>query len=170
MALRFWNFIKTYLIFFSSHWVTSYADGEYRIPNPTLVKTRIPHPDKVMSHPQPCPVDVQNFQPCPGNVLRRRRIHNRSPWPSTQRLLHNSPVHRNQTRWHLAPTKGLLHSEKNRKPTTDHRPNHRTHHWFEWRINCNCDHHPTSKRKATNATSNRYQQMRSEPCFYKTVE
>ena len=44
--------------FFPSHWVVSYADGEYRIQNPTLVKTRIPHQQGKMSHPQPCPVDV----------------------------------------------------------------------------------------------------------------
>ena len=33
--------------FSPSHWVMSYADGEYRIPNPTLVKTRRPHQGKV---------------------------------------------------------------------------------------------------------------------------
>ena len=37
--------------FSPSHWVMPYVDREYRIPNPTLVKTRRPHQGKVK-----CPI------------------------------------------------------------------------------------------------------------------
>ena len=33
-----------------SHWVMSYADGEYRIPNPSTVKFPIPNPAQLMSY------------------------------------------------------------------------------------------------------------------------
>ena len=103
--------------FSPSHWVMSYADGEYRIPypdkvmsytdgeyripNPTVVKTRrprhqvkvkcpIPNPDQLMSYTDSEYRSSKN----PAQVMSYADANTQ---PSTQRLLHNSPVHRTQT-------------------------------------------------------------------------